>query len=83
MRTCIGCRNKKNKSLLLRLAIDSAGLPVLDRRQCLPGRGAYVCSDDSCVAAAFKGRRLAVAFKRPLKGDPESARAEVLTECLK
>lgn len=83
MRTCIGCRNRKDKNLLLRLAIDSAGLPVFDRKQCLPGRGAYVCPDDSCIAAAFKGRRLAIAFKRLVKGDPESARAEVLTECLK
>lgn len=46
IRTCIACRQKRPKSLLLRLATirgESVGIGV-------GGRGVYVCPSTACVA---------------------------------
>ena len=57
-RTCIGCGRERDKSDLLRLALDGRRVRV-DPRGRLPGRGVYVCREESCVLLAQKGRALA------------------------
>lgn len=69
VRSCLGCRTAKGKAELCRLALAPGGV-VLDRRQALPGRGAYVCLAESCVRVA--ARQLPRALKVPglsLDGD--------------
>lgn len=63
-RTCVGCRRTRPKAQLLRMAATPDTIR-LDRRQRLPGRGAYVCPDPRCVAAA--ARRDGRAVQRALR----------------
>lgn len=52
----------------MRVVLDPAGRPVVDTRQRLPGRGAYVCWERGCVEGASSAYRRA--FRRPVsRGD--------------
>ncbi len=50
IRTCLGCRQRKPKQELLRVAAGPAGLEA--RAQ--GGRGRYVCRDASCLMKILK-----------------------------
>jgi uncharacterized protein len=65
IRTCLGCRGARPKSLLVRLVRDPTGTVSVDGGGRGIGRGAYVCADPACVERALKGGRLAHAFRRP------------------
>ncbi len=65
-RTCIVCRSKRPKGDLLRLVLDQDLRVVPDCRQCLPGRGAYVC--EACLGSVTKGKALSRAFRGRLRG---------------
>ena len=52
LRTCIGCRARDEKDLLLRVMAHD-GVVEIDIRQVLPGRGAYLHRRRACVEAAF------------------------------
>lgn len=67
-RTCVGCRRLRAKGELLRIARTPAGVRF-DPHQLLPGRGAYVCPDPDCIAAA--ARRGATNLRRALRGAGE------------
>lgn len=58
MRQCLGCREMKAKSELIRIVRTPAGEILLDRRGKSPGRGAYVCPDAVCLKKAIKTRAL-------------------------
>ena len=62
MRTCVGCRDKAAKSTLLRV-VAVGGVLVPDPAGRMPGRGASVHLDPTCVALADKRR----AFPRALR----------------
>lgn len=64
-RTCVGCREVREKRQLVRLVRRPEGVVVVDRTGSVPGRGAYVCGDPRCVERLVKSRRLAQAFKKP------------------
>lgn len=66
MRQCVGCREMKEKKSLIRVVKSPEGLVSLDFRGKLPGRGAYVCPDRSCLRRARKSRALERAFSSPL-----------------
>ncbi|OAG27474.1 YlxR family protein [Thermodesulfatator autotrophicus] len=69
-RSCIICKKKTAKHKLLRLALDEKGRVVLDKEYKQPGRGAYLCPDDSCVAKLLTRhgeKRLRWAFKGKAK----------------
>lgn len=48
-RTCLACGRKTAKRELLRLSRSPEGTIVIDARQRLPGRGAYVCPTLACA----------------------------------
>ncbi|MDP8960839.1 MAG: YlxR family protein [Actinomycetota bacterium] len=50
-RMCVACRKRRPRHELVRMAAgpDGVGLDVQRR---LPGRGAYVCPDPTCIGAA-------------------------------
>ena len=50
LRTCAGCRAKRPKGELVRITSTPEG-PRVDLRQRMPGRGAYLCRDEGCLAA--------------------------------
>ena len=45
-RTCVLCRERRNKGDLLRIVRTPEGQVVFDRSGRLDGRGAYVCDDN-------------------------------------
>lgn len=58
MRQCVGCREMKPKSALVRIVRSPEGVISLDPRGKLPGRGVYVCPDAACLNKARKARSL-------------------------
>jgi predicted RNA-binding protein YlxR (DUF448 family)/ribosomal protein L30E len=63
VRTCIGCRDEKDKRELVRLVESPGGVIVIDYKGNLPGRGSYICPKESCVRDAFKKGGISRAFK--------------------
>lgn len=65
-RLCLGCRRLFLKERLLRVGALKDGHIIVDERQTLGGRGAYVCPTMDCLIAAFKERRWTHALRRPV-----------------
>ncbi len=57
MRTCICCRQSKDKKELLRIVKTANGI-VPDKTGKLNGRGAYICYDKSCLEKLRKTKAL-------------------------
>jgi uncharacterized protein len=57
MRTCVGCRSVRPKRELVRL-VRAGDAVEIDRRQRMPGRGAYLCREQRCWAAGLAKRGL-------------------------
>lgn len=70
-RSCVCCRKTQDKREFLRIVTDPGGEWVVDWRHRLPGRGAYLCPEPSCVAGAVErgGLRHALSSKKPAAGD--------------
>ncbi len=62
LRKCTGCGEMKPKTELVRVVKSPEGELSLDLTGKKAGRGAYVCTDPTCLAAARKARRLEKAF---------------------
>lgn len=72
VRTCLGCGSKSKKVELVRLVV-TAGSLVVDRKQALPGRGAYCCRNLRCYQRLVKQRKkLAWALRSPGADQPEN-----------
>ena len=57
LRTCVGCRTVRPKRELVRL-VRAGDTVEIDRRQRMPGRGAYLCREQRCWAAGIAKRGL-------------------------
>jgi predicted RNA-binding protein YlxR (DUF448 family) len=53
IRTCVICREKKEKHLLLRFETLNGEL-VIDCKNTLLGRGSYLCDDNDCYSKLDK-----------------------------
>ena len=63
MRQCLGCREMKPKSTLIRVVRAPDGSAItLDFKGKAPGRGAYICAESACLQKAVKSRALERAF---------------------
>ena len=69
IRQCLGCREHKPKNELIRVVRSPEGEVSLDFRGKKPGRGAYVCPDNQCLAKVRKSRALERAFSAPLPAE--------------
>jgi uncharacterized protein len=69
VRTCVGCRQRRARSELVRLARTPEGVRY-DRQRRASGRGANLCPDLSCIEAASE--RGAGRLRRALRGAPEA-----------
>lgn len=65
VRTCLGCRQKKEKAEMSRIVRLPDGHLDLDYSQKQNGRGAYLCRSAGCIQKAFRSR----AIPRSLKAD--------------
>ncbi len=66
LRTCIGCKEKKDKKMLMRFVCDGHGNILFDREQTMEGRGAYICCDMICIRKACEGKNLSHVFRRAI-----------------
>ena len=73
MRQCVGCREMRAKKELIRVVRSPEGAVSLDFKGKLPGRGAYVCPSQACLARARKAKALERAFGISLPDDVFSA----------
>ena len=58
MRMCVGCREMKPKRELIRVVRSPEGEVSIDPVGKKPGRGAYVCRQQACLARAIKQKQL-------------------------
>ena len=63
-RTCIVCRQVKDKDKFTRFVLTKDGGLIKDNSQKLEGRGAYVCADGDCKSKLLKTHALNRAFKK-------------------
>ena len=62
-RTCIGCREKKNKKELVRIVNSKEKGIIVDFNQKEQGRGAYICKNKECLKKTIKNKCLSRTFK--------------------
>ncbi len=62
-RACIGCGEMKEKKQLIRVVKTPEGEFALDVTGRKNGRGAYLCSNPTCLAKAIKTKALDRSFK--------------------
>ncbi len=77
-RTCVACRQAKDKQQLVRYVVAPDGAVLVDYRQRLPGRGSYTCISVDCIQAAVKKN----CFQRSFKGKCKSVDAADLQQQL-
>ena len=63
MRQCVGCRESKEKKILIRIVKEKDQTISIDRTGKKNGRGAYLCDDLECLIKARKNRGLNRAFR--------------------
>ena len=70
-RTCIACRQIRNKRDLVRVVRTPEGSVVIDPTGKRAGRGAYLCRAQGCrrIILDVSGRRLSQALKAPLTAE--------------
>lgn len=69
LRTCVGCGEEKDKSLLIRVSRTPEGGFIVARTLKKAGRGAYLCDSPECLAKARKKRAFNKSFGQEV---PES-----------
>ena len=58
MRMCVGCREMKEKRLLIRIVRTPEGETLIDPTGKKSGRGAYVCRNPECLKRAIRQKQL-------------------------
>ena len=57
-RTCMGCNEKKDKKILIRIVKDNNQNISIDKTGKANGRGAYICNNKDCLEKVIKTKRL-------------------------
>jgi predicted RNA-binding protein YlxR (DUF448 family) len=68
-RTCVACREVKDKRELVRLVRTPQGNIELDATGKKDGRGAYLCPTQECLEKALQGKQLEHVIKGHLTPD--------------
>jgi predicted RNA-binding protein YlxR (DUF448 family) len=68
-RTCIACRETKDKRDLIRVVRTPTGSLLVDPTGKLNGRGAYLCRQANCWEKGLQKQRLAQALKTTLSAE--------------
>jgi predicted RNA-binding protein YlxR (DUF448 family) len=80
-RTCLGCRDKKDKKNLIRFVLID-NIVHVDPDHKRPGRGAYVCANENCLQTTLKSKAFYRAFRREVQIHAEDLMKD-FSECLK
>jgi len=75
-RTCLGCRQVRDRSELVRFVRSPDGEILADLKGRLPGRGAYLCNRRSCVTSAVNRKQFDRAFRGPCQPIDDSLLVE-------
>lgn len=67
LRQCVGCREMKPKTELVRVVKNQNGEIQIDSKGKLPGRGAYLCGEASCLKKAQKSKAIERGLSAPMK----------------
>ena len=65
VRTCIACRQEKEKKQMLRIVRDKDGNIKLDFTGKASGRGAYICDDPACIEKCVRHKLIGRALNAP------------------
>lgn len=68
-RTCVVCRQTREKRNLIRLVRTANGTVAVDISAKKPGRGAYLCPNKDCWEMALKKNRLEHALRIKLSNN--------------
>ena len=79
-RTCVGCREEKDKKDLIRIVHTLEGDVRLDPTGRLAGRGAYLCRKAECLQRAIKQKQIERAFGCPVSEETKQALAAGIGE---
>jgi len=82
-RTCLGCRQAKAKSELIRIVNTPEGKLEVDTTGKKAGRGTYLCPTLTCWEAGLKGNRLAYALRTSLNQESRQQLMNYAEEHLK
>jgi predicted RNA-binding protein YlxR (DUF448 family) len=77
-RTCIACRQVKEKKDLIRLVSTENGVAEVDVCGKKPGRGAYLCPRRTCWELALRKNRLDYALRTRLRDDSRQTLREYI-----
>jgi predicted RNA-binding protein YlxR (DUF448 family) len=77
-RTCIACRQVRDKKDLVRLVSMGDGMIEIDVLRKKPGRGAYLCPRRTCWELALRKNRLDYALRTRLCDDNRQALREYI-----
>ena len=78
-RTCIVCREAKDKRELIRVVRTPVGQVIVDPTGKANGRGAYICRAADCLKKGLQKGRIARALKATLSVEElETLQAELL-----
>lgn len=69
VRMCTVCRERKDKSHLLRITKTPSGEVCIDVSGKMPGRGAYICKNGDCIKNAQRRRVLERAFSCKIEAE--------------
>ena len=69
LRTCIACRQTREKEALIRVVSTEDGAAEIDMFGRKPGRGAYLCPRRTCWESALRRNRLDYALRTRLHDD--------------
>ena len=72
-RTCIACRQSREKKHLIRLVHTKDGVVEVDLSAQKLGRGAYLCPKRDCWELGLRGSRLEYALRVKLTRDKRQA----------
>ena len=80
MRMCVGCRESKPKRELIRVVRAPDGTVSMDPGGKKPGRGAYVCRQESCLMRAIRQKQLERQLEVQLTDDVAEALRQELED---
>ena len=72
-RTCVGCRQRKDKKDLIRLVRAEDGIVEVDISARKSGRGVYLCPNKDCWGIGLTRNRLDYALRTKLEADNRQA----------
>ena len=78
-RTCMGCNQKKDKKVLIRIVKNKNNEITIDKTGKMQGRGAYICNNPECLTKLQRTKRLNRVFEMQISDEIyESLRGVIL-----